>query len=125
MRGSGLSWNGEQKSKGTEVTSKVWRGTPSHDPYFLFILEKSPNSLNFLRHSPSPALKAGSKRGGTETSVVDNNTTPEANRALVISSMLYALFELEVVGDWKVEGVEKWKCEDSVEKFEGVWIGGC
>jgi len=52
-------------------------------------------------------LKAGSKRGGTETSVVDNNTTPEANRALVISSMLYALFELEVVGDWKVEGVEK------------------
>jgi len=33
------------------------------------------------------------------------------------------LFGLEVVGEWKVEGV--WKCEESVEKVEGVWIGRC
>jgi len=63
MRGNGLSWNGQQKSKGTEVTSKVWRGTPSHDPYFLSILEKSPNSLNFLRHSPLTRIESWKQTG--------------------------------------------------------------
>ena len=29
------------------------------------------------------------------------------------------------MGEWKVEGVGEWKCEESVEKVEGVWIGGC
>jgi len=26
---------------------------------------------------------------------------------------IYALFGLGVVGEWKVEGVSKWKCEES------------
>jgi len=35
------------------------------------------------------------------------------------------VFGLEVVGEWKVEGVDEWKCKESVEKVEGVWIGRC
>jgi len=30
------------------------------------------------------------------------------------------LFGLEVVSEWKVEGVGEWKYEESMEKFEGV-----
>jgi len=36
-----------------------------------------------------------------------------------------ALFGLGVVGEWKVEGVSEWKCEESVEKVKGVWIEEC
>jgi len=35
------------------------------------------------------------------------------------------LFGLGVLGEWKVEGVSERKCEESVEKVEGVWIEGC
>jgi len=41
------------------------------------------------------------------------------------SNDIKALFGLEVVSEWKVEGVEEWKCEESVEKFESVWIWRC
>ena len=42
-----------------------------------------------------------------------------------VKSVPCALFGLEVVGEWKVEGVREWKCEETMEKVEGVWIGGC
>jgi len=35
------------------------------------------------------------------------------------------LFGLEVVGEWKVKGVEEWKCEESMKKIEGIWIEIC
>jgi len=38
---------------------------------------------------------------------------------------IYVLFGIEVVGEWKVDGMGEWKCEESVEKVEGVWIEGC
>jgi len=35
------------------------------------------------------------------------------------------LVGLEGEGEWKVEGVEKWKCEESVKKVEVIWIERC
>jgi len=35
------------------------------------------------------------------------------------------LFGLEVMDEWKVEGVREWKYEESVKKVEGVWIEIC
>jgi len=29
------------------------------------------------------------------------------------------------MGEWKVKDVREWKCEESVEKVEGVWIRIC
>jgi len=35
------------------------------------------------------------------------------------------VFGLEVVDEWKIEGVGEWKCEENMEKVGGVWIGRC
>jgi len=44
---------------------------------------------------------------------------------VVKSCHFKTLFGLEVVGEWKVEGMWEWKCEESVKKVEVVWIGVC